>query len=155
MSLYFSMHEHCGEHLSYMMLNNMITCVLVIYVHNELEKWRIIITKGLLHHSIEQFGYLCSYVSVTHYDTCYRRKLVCNRRCCYGYQLLNGRCEGNSILHPLCTLICMYPQQVYFRWFWKCHCDWRGSPTSAAPVTPCWSSHPNAAQNWSPSRKLL
>ena len=81
----------------------------------------IVITKKLLHHSIERFGYLCSYRPVTKYKTCYRRKLVCKQRCCSGYQLLNGRCEGNSILHPLCTLICMYPQQVYFRWFWKCH----------------------------------
>ena len=84
---------------------------------------------------------------MTKYKTCYRRKLVCKQRCCSGYHLLNGRCEGNSILHPLCTLICMY---VVLK---VSLCDRRGSPTSAALVSPCWSSHPNAARNCSPLRK--
>ena len=45
------------------------------------------------------FGFLCSYVTVTRYSYCYRRRLSCQRRCCSGFQFKRGRCERKSLLY--------------------------------------------------------
>ena len=61
----------------------------------------------------------CSYVSVTRYQTCYRSRLNCHRRCCSGFQSSGGNCLRKSpwysdALHSsVATYICTYCIPLY------------------------------------------
>ena len=120
---------HPGEHLSYLMLSNMITCVLAAYrEHHKPSNCKIYSryfkfegTKGmhLCHYVyftilLNNFGFLCSYRGVTKYETCYQRKLDCKRRCCSGFQLLsNGNCERKSLMHQDIYIALWFVQRVH------------------------------------------
>ena len=61
----------------------------------------------------------CSYVSVTRYQTCYRSRLNCHRRCCSGFQSSGGNCLRKSpwysdALHSsVATYVCTYCIPLY------------------------------------------